>query len=200
MRTVWEFGSQFGQSEMLVSNKMLAFLQESPIGSAHSAQRVLHQKMSGLWASGPSRRRSVGDSTKDRRPRLKALAAESAQERRRHEFISTQKRVRAVFVSLKRYAYSCSVWGSDGVYDSKSSATKTGGVSVTQTKNLPLSTATIFACQCRPLLKRKGDSTVYSSVHHVQSTGSHIIVPLSLTNGREEEDRRILTASRAILT
>lgn len=50
--------------------------------------------MSGLWASAPSRRRSVGDCTKDRRPRLKALAAESAQERRRQEFISNQRRVR----------------------------------------------------------------------------------------------------------
>eukprot|EP00752_Nemacystus_decipiens_P013797 g12249.t1 len=52
--------------------------------------------MSGLWASGPSRRRSMGggDSTKDRRPRLKALAAESAQERRRQEFISNQRRAR----------------------------------------------------------------------------------------------------------
>lgn len=43
------------------------------------------------WTSGPSRRRSVGESTKDRRPRLKALAAASAQERRRHEFIANQK-------------------------------------------------------------------------------------------------------------
>ncbi|CAM9613617.1 unnamed protein product [Ectocarpus sp. 6 AP-2014] len=50
--------------------------------------------MSGMWASGPSRRRSVGESTKDRRPRLKALAADSAQERRRQEFISNQKRAR----------------------------------------------------------------------------------------------------------
>eukprot|EP00903_Cladosiphon_okamuranus_P016060 g14826.t1 len=41
-----------------------------------------------------SRRRSVGDSTKDRRPRLKALAAESAQERRRQAFISHQKKAR----------------------------------------------------------------------------------------------------------
>lgn len=44
-----------------------------------------------LRTSGSSRRRSVGDSTKDRRPRLKALAAASAQERRRHEFIANQK-------------------------------------------------------------------------------------------------------------
>ncbi|CAM9132949.1 unnamed protein product [Scytosiphon promiscuus] len=50
--------------------------------------------MSGLWAGGASRRRSVGESTKDRRPKLKALAAESAQERRRQEFICSQKRVR----------------------------------------------------------------------------------------------------------
>lgn len=61
-----------------------------------AAARITGTQMSGLWASGPSRRRSVGggDSTKDRRPRLKALAAESAQERRRQEFISNQKRVR----------------------------------------------------------------------------------------------------------
>ncbi|CAN0415899.1 unnamed protein product, partial [Ectocarpus fasciculatus] len=56
--------------------------------------KVATHHMSGMWASGPSRRRSVGESTKDRRPRLKALAADSAQERRRQEFISNQKRAR----------------------------------------------------------------------------------------------------------
>lgn len=47
--------------------------------------------MADVWASGPSRRRGVG--TVDRRPRLKALAAASAQERRRQDCISKQKQV-----------------------------------------------------------------------------------------------------------
>lgn len=47
----------------------------------------------GMNESGISRHRRV-ESTKDRRPRLKSLAATSAQERRRQEFISNQKQVR----------------------------------------------------------------------------------------------------------
>lgn len=49
--------------------------------------------MAGVWTSGPSRRRGLGENTVDRRPRLKALAAASAQERRRQDCLSKQKQV-----------------------------------------------------------------------------------------------------------
>lgn len=128
--------------------------------------------MSGLWASGSSRRRSVGDSTKNRRPRLKALAAESAQERRRQEFISAQKRVRADVLSCVQQLYVSAQQHTANRVDSR--LLYTGELRRARECSRRCSGRRVEKChrshsgcsfsrQCRPLLKQEEAITMYSS-------------------------------------